>query len=53
MLDSALKTVKKLSVELWTLLTLNSPHLGYIAEGEEPLLKQGTAAEEHCHVMQM
>ena len=30
----AFKTVKKLSVELWTLLTLNDHHLGSVAEGE-------------------
>ena len=32
--DGALKTVKKLSVELWTLLALNGRHLGYVADGE-------------------
>ena len=32
-------------VDLWTLLTLNSRHLGYVAEGEGPLFKQEMAAE--------
>jgi len=41
---SALKTVKKLSVELWTLLALNGRHLGYVAEGKEPLFKLEIAA---------
>ncbi len=35
-LDGILITVKKLSVECWTLLTLSGCHLGYIAEGAEP-----------------
>ena len=43
--DGALKTVKKLSVELWTLLALNGRHLGYVAEGEGPLFKLEMAAE--------
>ena len=42
--DVALKTVKKLSVELWTLLTLNGRHLGYVAEGEGLLFKLKMAA---------
>ena len=43
--DGALKTVKKLSVELWTLLALNGRHLGYVAEGEGPLFKLEMAAK--------
>ena len=46
--DGALKTVKKLSVELWTLLALNGGHLGYIAEGEGPFFKLKMAAEDDC-----
>lgn len=42
--DVALKTVRKLSVELWTLLALNGRHLGYVAEGEGPLFKLEMAA---------
>ena len=34
--DVVLKTVKSLSVERWTLLTLNGRHLGYVAEGAGP-----------------
>ncbi len=34
--DGVLVTVTKLSVERWTLLTLNGHHLGYVAEGEGP-----------------
>lgn len=30
------QTLKKLSVEQWTLVTLNKYHLGYIADGEGP-----------------
>ena len=33
--DGALITVKKLSVDRWTLSTLNGRHLGYVAEGAE------------------
>ncbi|MDF4966884.1 hypothetical protein P3578_24460 [Vibrio parahaemolyticus] len=44
--DGALKTVKKLSVELWTLLALNGRHLGYIAKGEGPLFKLEMAAKD-------
>ena len=33
--DGALITVKKLSVDRWTLSTLNCRHLGYVAEGAE------------------
>jgi len=32
----ALETAKKLSVKQWTLHTLNSRHLGYVAQGEGP-----------------
>ena len=42
----SLKTVKKLSVELWTLFTLNGCHLGYVVEGKGPLFKQEMAAED-------
>ena len=38
-LDGALKMVKKLSVELCTLLALNGYHLRYVAEGEGALFK--------------
>ena len=44
--DGALKMVKKLSVELWTLLGLNGRHLGYVAEGEGPLFKLEMAVED-------
>lgn len=43
---SALKTVKKLSVELRILLTLNGCLLGYVAEEEGPLCKQEEADED-------
>ena len=36
----SLKTMKKqLSVRLWTLLTLNDYHIGYVVEGEGLLFK--------------
>ena len=38
--------LKKLSVELWTLLTLNDLHLDYVAEGEGPLFKPEMAAKD-------
>ena len=42
-LDGALKMVKKLSVELWT---LNDRHLGSVAEGEGPLFKMATFQQD-------
>ena len=45
-LDVALKTVKRLSVKLWTLLALDGRHLGYVADGEGPFFKLEMAAKD-------
>lgn len=50
---SALKIVKKLSVELWTLLTLDRHLLVGVAEGEGPLYQQKTTAEDIVTMVDM
>lgn len=45
-LDIALKTVKKLSVELWIFIALNGHHLGFVVEQDGPLFKQETLTED-------